>query len=132
MKNISWGRVVIAGFLAEIIPIIFLIVTVIIYSTAIDSGQSEQFYQKFAEEAGFYIGPIVGSIATFFCAWWACRKLESSFLLNGTIVGVIVAILGTTILVASAAPFHIVFVISYTLKILAGLLGGMVVSNSRK
>lgn len=131
MKNISWFRVLCAGFLAEVMPIIFLVLVVIVYSTAIDPGQTEEYYQKFAEEAGFYIGPIVGSLATFLFAWWACRKLQIGFLLNGTLVGVVVAILGITILVASKAPFHIIFVISYTCKIFAGLLGGVVAKNRK-
>ena len=114
-------RVVVAVVLAEMLPILLLVVIVFVYGAI---RQTESLSPaEFAPLAGMWVGPIGGFLATLLFAWWAARRAPEQKVLHGTAVGVGTALLdlGLGILLGGVQP---VLFLSNGGRILAGLLGG--------
>ena len=117
--RIRIGRILAVAILAEILAVLTLVVIVALF------GPSEPTAaQAYAERIGFWVGPIAGFIFTLIGGWWVAKSLANSRLLNGFVLGVIVASIDISILVLSGAEFMPVFVISNIGRIIAGSLGG--------
>ena len=117
--RIRIGRILAVAILAEILAVLTLVVIVTLF------GPSEQAAaQAYAERLGFWVGPIAGFLFTLIGGWWVARSLANSRLLNGFVLGVVVAGIDISILVLSGADFMPVFAISNIGRIIAGSLGG--------
>lgn len=124
--NIRWLRVITAGVIAEILPIVVLVMIVAIFGPREQGGAEE-----FAVRLGTYVGPIGGAVFAFLMAIWAARGAKIGYLLHGTLVGLFAALLDASILVASSAEFQFLFVISGVGRILGGFFGGYLVARNR-
>ncbi len=129
-SRIRWGRVTLAALLSEVIPVAVLVLIVYLSSLFLAGGKAgppdEARINAFAKQAGNWVGPLVGSLMTFLFSLWAGRKLEDRFVVHGTLIGALVAVIDLAILLVVAEKFEILFVISNVLKIAAGAAGGMV------
>lgn len=125
-KPVSWLRVALAALMAELVPLLILVVAVSVYGFIIAPNQNAEFYQAFAENTGKYIGPIAGTLSTLALGFWAASHNSGRELLHGFLTGLVVAVLDATILVSPSAEFDAVSVLVLGGKLLAGLLGGYV------
>lgn len=118
--KINWGRVVIAGFLAEILLIaVFLIVS-----------------QPLTSLVGATIVLGGGFVFMLLAALWAAQKIESGFVMHGILVG-ISAIVFYTIGDVLRGQLHLVghsvfFYLAYITKILGGAAGGFLAARRIK
>ncbi len=117
--KIHWGRIVIAGFLAEILLIaVFLIVS-----------------QPLTSLVGATIGLGGGFVFMLLAALWAAQKIESRFVLHGILVG-IAAIVFYTVGDVLRGQLHLAghsvfFYLSHVTKILGGAAGGFIGGRRR-
>ena len=124
--GIRWARVLAAGVLAEVAVIALLLIVTGVHSWFVAPGLSDAEYQDFSERAGYYVGPTAGAITTFLLALWVGRKLESDFVVNGVLVG-LVGVVMTVGFLAGARPEHrLMYVVSFVLKIVAGYAAGAI------
>jgi hypothetical protein len=124
--DIRWLRIILAGFIAEALPIVTLVILVAIFGPPDQAGAEE-----FATRLGSFVGPIGGAFFALLLAFWGAHGVKSRLVLHGLLVGLFAAVLDASILVASAAPFRWIFVLSGIGRIVAGLLGGYLVLSRR-
>jgi len=125
-SGIRWKRVVLAAFLSEAGVIMVLLAVTTIYGFAIAPGRTDAEYQEFAEMAGYYVAPATGALMTFLSVLWVAMKLESNFIANGVLVGVVSVLLTVGFLFGARPEHRMMYVIAYILRIAAGYLGGFV------
>jgi hypothetical protein len=123
--RIVWGRVLLAAVLSEVAVITILMAITMTYSFVIAPGKTDTEYNEFGQLAGYYVAPAAGAVTTFLFVLWVGRKLESNFVLNGVLVGVVNVLL-TAGFLATARPEHrLMYVIAFVLRIIAGYFGGL-------
>ena len=102
----------------ELVPILVLVSIVSIWGPA-DAADAELF----AGQLGDWVGPIAGALTVIMVTAWAGIKSLRP-VLQGVLIGLILAALDAAILVAVGAPFALLFVVSNGGKVAAGALGG--------
>ncbi|MEO5722298.1 MAG: hypothetical protein ABIR71_12620 [Chthoniobacterales bacterium] len=88
--------------------------------------------QAYAEKLGRWVGPIGGAVFSFIGAFWIGRSVAGGRLAQGTLFGILVALVHVALLVAMQAPFQWLFVRSDAGKVAAGIAGGWCASRSRR
>ena len=118
------GRVLVAAVIAEVVPILLLVVLV-----ALLGPKEQAAAQAYAERLGQWVGPIAGTLMCFLAAWWATRALKARQILYGSVVGLSAALIDIAILIASGTAFRWLFVVSNFGRLLAGTLGSLMASR---
>jgi putative membrane protein (TIGR04086 family) len=113
MSKVRWGRVVVAGLLAEV-GLILAIVPV-----GLRLGDT---FLRYAAPPGSFVVCFLGAL-------WACRRVESRYLLHGVLVGAVAALF--YIALTGFQPEPLAYVIAHVLK-LAGGAAGASVAQRRK
>jgi hypothetical protein len=123
--NLRWRRLAGAALAAEALPIVFLVITVVIFSSG-DPVQDEIF----AASTGRWFGPVVGALVTFLVGIWVARGVSADPIAHGFALGVLVAGLDLAIIAASPTPFEWLFFWSALGRVAAGTLGGVLAARS--
>lgn len=111
--KIHWGRVLIGGFLAE------LLVFVVVFPV-----------RHFFGQQAFLASILIASAAMpFVFALWACRRVESLFALHGALVGLVAALIYLGL--ARGQPQPPLYKVAHGLKIVGGIAGGIVASRRK-
>jgi hypothetical protein len=76
--TIRWGLAVVATLLAEFTLIALSIICVAVYSYAIHTGESAEFYGEFAKVSGPWVSLIAGGPVFFLIARWIRRRVPSA------------------------------------------------------
>ena len=76
--SIRWGLAVVATLLAEITLIALSIICVAVYSYAIHTGETPEFYGEFAKVSGPWVSLIAGGPVFFVIARWIRRRARSA------------------------------------------------------
>lgn len=111
--QIHWGRVLVAGFLAELI--VFAIVFPVRY--------------LFGQRAFLASILIASALLPFIFAVWVGRHIDSRFVLHGALVGVVAALIYMGL--AWGQPQPLLYKIAHGLKLVGGAAGGVVASRRR-
>jgi putative membrane protein (TIGR04086 family) len=77
---------------------------------------------RFGEQAPLYVIPPTCLVMTFVFGFWVARRAGSRFVLHGTLVGVVAALIYIGLTVGQTLP--IAYVVSHFLKVLGGMTGG--------
>jgi hypothetical protein len=107
----------------ESVPILALVSAVAIWGPP-DAAEAAVF----AGRVGVWVGPIAGGLTVLMVTAWAGTK-SSAPVLQGALIGLMLAVLDTAILVATGASFAWVFVASNGGKVAAGAVGGWVAAR---
>lgn len=121
--GIRWGRVIIAGVLAEVC-VVAIMVAVLTVHNLMSRGETAAAQGEFAMRVGSFVGPVGGALLAFLFALWACRRLKSDFILNGLLVGIVAAIVHTALFLGSSVGYQLIYAVADALKIVAGAAGG--------
>lgn len=122
---IRWKRVVVAAVLSELAVIAAIAIVMAVYALLIAPGRTGAEYGEFGENAGYYLAAPAAALSVFVMALFAVRKLESGFVANGVLVGVIATLL-TAGMIAGARPGdRPVYIASFVLRIAAGYAAGL-------
>lgn len=78
--SIRWGLAAVATILAEITLIALSIICVAVYSYAIHTGETQEFYEAFARVSGPWVSLIAGGPVFFLIARWIRRRAGSAAL----------------------------------------------------
>src|SRR5262245_40933279 len=111
--RIHWKRIIVAGFLSELIVIALLAAIVGIYSLLISPGRASEDYKEFGRLAGYYAAVPAAALATFLMAFWAVGGLQSDFSLNGFLVGVIATSLTLGFILGARPEDRLMYVASF-------------------
>jgi hypothetical protein len=76
--TIRWGLAAVATLLAEITLIVLSIICVAVYSYAIHTGETPEFYGEFAKVSGPWVSLIAGGPVFFLIARWIRRRARST------------------------------------------------------
>jgi len=76
--SIRWGLAAVATLLAEITLIALSFICVAVYSYAIHTGETPEFYGAFAKVSGPWVSLIAGGPVFFLIARWIRRRAQSS------------------------------------------------------
>ena len=127
--SIRWGLAVVATLLAEITLIALSILCVAVYSYAIHTGETQEFYSAFAQASGPWVSLIAGGPVFFLIARWIRRRapaaaLGTAMAMFGLYLAIEVAILLLWPGGFSAARAVLPFVIGgFVLKVAGAWLG---------
>jgi len=113
IAGIHWGRVLLGGFLAE------LLVFAIVFPTKYLFGQ-QAFLASIL---------IASALLPFLFALWVARRISSRFVLHGTLVGVVAALIYLGL--AWRQPQPLLYKIAHGLKLVGGAAGGLVASRRK-
>jgi hypothetical protein len=112
--DLRWGRVIVGGVCAELA--VFAIVFPVLH---------------FFGQRAFLASILVASAAMpFIFALWVCRRVKSHFVLHGALVGIVAALV--YLIVARGQPEPLLYKIAHGLKVVGGLLGGVVATFRAK
>jgi len=103
-----WGRILLGGLLAEVA----LILAIVPLGLRLGGNFLE------------YAAPPGSFIMCFLGALWVCRRIESRFILHGTLVGVIAALIYVGLTRAQPEPFA--YLVAHALKLAGGACGGFI------
>src|SRR3984893_9969606 len=111
--TIQWGRILLGGLLAEVALIVAIV--------PLGLHLGENFLH--------YTAPPGSFVMCFLGALWVCRRTESLFILQGTLVGVVAALI--YIALTRAQPEPIAYLVAHALKLAGGACGGFVAQRRR-
>jgi hypothetical protein len=121
--SIRWTRVILAGFLSEAAVVASLAAIVAVY--VLVNGR-EARHQEFARLAGYYAAAPIAAVATLLIAFLAVRKLESSLIANGFVVGVVATLLTMGFAFKARPEDRRMYIVSFAARILAGWSAGFI------
>jgi putative membrane protein (TIGR04086 family) len=111
--GIRWGRILLGGFLAEVALIIAIV----------------PLGLRLGDNFLHYTAPPGSFLTCFLGAIWVCRRIESRFILHGTLVGVVAALIYVALTRAHPEPFA--YVMAHALKLAGGACGGFIAQRRR-
>lgn len=112
-EQVHWGRVLMGGFLAE------LMVFVIVFPMRYIFGQR-----------AFLVSILIASAAMpFIFAVWVGKHIESHFVIHGALVGVVAALIYMGL--SRGQPQPMLYKIAHGLKLAGGVAGGLVASRRK-
>ncbi len=112
--GIRWLRVLLAGFLAEVSVIAFVLPIALL----------------FGKNTLTYSAPAASLLTCFVFAAWVGRRLDSRFVLHGILVGVVATLIYVALTRGAPEPFA--YLIAHALKLLGGATGGLVAAHRQK
>jgi putative membrane protein (TIGR04086 family) len=113
ITTIHWGRILLGGLLAEVALILAIV----------------PLGLRLGDNFLHYAAPPGSFITCFLGALWVCRRIESRFILHGTLVGVVAALLYIALTRAQPEPFA--YLMAHTLKVAGGACGSWVAERRR-
>ncbi len=109
---------------AEIAPVLLLVLLV-----ALVGGQAAEAPETLANRLGQWVGPLAGAAATMLAAWWAVRPSPRK-IAHGAGIGLAVAALDASIVLAGGIAFEWLFAASWAGRVAAGAAGGTLASRA--
>ena len=111
--QIHWGRILLGGLLAEVALILAIV----------PAGL------RLGENFLHYTAPPGSFVTCFLGALWVGRRIESRFVLHGTLVGVVAALIYVAL--TRAQPEPLAYILAHALKLVGGACGGFVAQRRR-
>ena len=111
--RIHWGRILLGGLLAEVALIIAIV----------------PLGLRLGENFLHYTAPPGSFVTCFLGAFWACRRIESHFILHGILVGVVAALIYVAL--TRAQPEPLAYIVAHALKLVGGACGALLARSGR-
>ena len=112
--RIHWMRVLVGGFLAELSVFALVVPVLLLYG----------------QHALLYAAPAASLATCFLFALWVGRTIDSGFVLDGALVGIVATLLYVAL--TRGRPEPLAYLVAHALKILGGAAGGLVAGRRRK
>ena len=106
--RIHWLRILLGGLLAEVALILAIV----------------PLGLRLGETFLHYTAPPGSFVMCFLGALWVGRRIESRFILHGTLVGVVAALIYVALTRGQPEPFA--YLVAHALKLMGGACGGFV------
>jgi putative membrane protein (TIGR04086 family) len=111
--KIHWGRIVVGGVAAEAALILAIV----------------PLGLRLGENFLHYTAPPGSFITCFLGALWVCRRIEARYILHGTLVGVVAALIYLAL--TRAQPEPAAYILAHALKLVGGACGGWAAERRR-
>ena len=111
--TIHWGRILLGGLLAELALILAIV----------------PLGLRLGDNFLHYAAPLGSFLMCFLGALWVCRQVKCHFILHGTLVGVVAALIYIALTRAQPEPFA--YIVAHALKLAGGACGGFVAQRRR-
>jgi putative membrane protein (TIGR04086 family) len=111
--RIHWGRILLGGLLAEVALILAIV----------------PLGLRLGDNFLHYTAPPGSFVMCFLGALWVGRRIEARFILHGTLVGAVAALIYVALTRAQPEPFA--YILAHALKIVGGACGGFVAQRRR-
>jgi putative membrane protein (TIGR04086 family) len=106
--RIHWARILVGGLLAEVALILAIV----------------PLGLRLGDKFLHYAAPPGSFVMCFLGALWVCRRIESHFILQGSLVGVVGALIYVAL--TRAQPEPLAYIVAHALKLVGGAFGGFV------
>ena len=129
IHQIRWGRVLLAGFLAEVAVMAGFFLLLGIFTLA---GMPEVAAMMSPLD---YVDALVASFASiYFFTLWVCRRVESGFVLHGVLTGLVAFSLFLLLIFFGSGSIAqpVLYWVAHGLKIVGGITGGLVAERRRQ
>jgi putative membrane protein (TIGR04086 family) len=126
LVQVRWDLVLKTSILVYILTFIFGIGLSLLLPAVLNWGRVDA---QNALQAVSLITPLLVIVVTGYGAWRVARKVEHAALLQGFLVGVVVAVLSFLLDMAFSMRIDAVGLVLYALMVAAGLLGGILGSR---
>jgi len=128
IRQIRWGRVLLAGFLAEVsVFAVFLLLLGVAWLAGVPEVAAPMSPLD-------YVDALIASFASiYFFTLWVCRRVESGFVLHGVLTGLVAFSLFLLLIFVGSGRIDqpVLYWVAHGLKILGGITGGLVVERRR-
>ena len=104
-----WGRIIVGGFLAELVLIVVAIPSLAFGNQTILN----------------WVAVIGSAVTSCGAAVWVTRRVDSRFILHGALTGVTAALIYIALIVASGQTQPLIYWVAHGFKIVGGAAGGM-------
>jgi putative membrane protein (TIGR04086 family) len=111
--RLHWGRILLGGLLAEGALVVAIV----------------PLGLRLGDKFLHYAAPPGSFVMCFLGALWACRRVESHFMLHGTLVGVVAVLMYVGLTRAQPEPYA--YIVAHVLKLAGGACGGFVAQRGR-
>lgn len=125
--SIRFGLIAATAVGVELLAIVVLVLLIAILGPSDPAAA-----QAYAEELGYWVGPIAGAVLCLGGGWFVAKKAPSHHLWNGAALGVCVAAIDVGLLIVSGAEFAGIFVLSNIGKVIAASVGGWLGRNGAR
>ena len=112
-SRIYWIRILLGGLFAEVALILAIV----------------PLGMRLGDSFLHYTAPPGSFLMCFLGALWAGRRIESRFILHGTLVGVVAALIYVALTRAQPEPFP--YIVAHALKLVGGACGGFAAQRRR-
>jgi len=129
IRQIHWGRILLAGFLAEVSVMAGFLLLLGIFTLA---GMPEVAMPMSPLD---YVDALVASfLSIYFFTLWVGRRIESGFVLHGVLIGLVAMSLFLALIQVGNGSIEQPFLywVAHGLKILGGITGGLVAERRRR
>ncbi|KAA3643352.1 MAG: hypothetical protein DWQ07_22840 [Chloroflexi bacterium] len=125
-EALPWGWIINIGVITKILLPITAFIWVFIYSFLINPGQTEAFYQAYAQTASSYVSIITGIPIFFFFAWWMGRRTGRRVMASAVLIWLIYVALDLPLLLFfDFSDVWIPTIIAHATKLLGAYLGAL-------
>ncbi len=125
--KIRFGHIILAAIGVEVLAIVVLISIVAVFGPSNQAAAEE-----YAQKMGYWVGPIAGIVLCAVGGWWVAKEMHSSQVLNGFLVGCVVATIDASMLSMAGVEFQTIFVVSNVGKVIAGGVGGWLAARLKE
>jgi hypothetical protein len=129
IRRVHWGRIVVAGFLSEVA--VFAIFFLLLIAATLAGVPDVARPMSILDDIDAMLSSFV---MVFLFSLWVGKRIQSGFLLHGTLVGVVGILLFTIMWVTTTGSLvqSSVYIVAHLLKVLGGITGGIVVERRRR
>lgn len=128
---ILWKRVIIAAVLSEI-AVTGLIIAIVGAHAILGSSGTGADSDEFSHNVGYYTAAPAAVLAVFLMAFWAIRRLDSDFIVNGLLVGIVATLLTVGFIFGARPEDRWMYIASFASRIAAGYAAGVFVQRMKE
>ena len=116
-------RLIVAAPIAELLAVLGMLVPGAILFESLDATTTGRMAE--VQRLALWTAPTAGFVFCLLGGWWVARRASNAHEQNGLALGVAVALIDLALLIASGAPFGVLFVSSLASRIAGGYCGGV-------
>jgi len=128
-RRIHWGRILLAGFLAE--AALFALFLLLLLAATL-AGVPE--LARPMSPLDYADALVFSFVMVFLFTLWVGKHIESGFVVHGVLIGVVGILLFLLMLFATAGSIAqpVLYVVAHVLKIVGGITGGLVAERRKR
>jgi hypothetical protein len=116
------GRLAAAAPVAELLAVAGIIAPGVAVFFSLDATVTGRMVEM--QRLASWTAPTAGFVFCLLGGWWVARRAGDAAERNGIALGIVVALIDLALLIASGAPFGVLYVSSFVARVAGGYFGG--------